>query len=188
MESNNYFNFPYKRYCYVVEGKTDEDKLKKLGCEFVIKTNGKYIKSDIINFLIEVKKRRDLILVLDPDGPGREIRKILDSRIGESFYLDIDKKDAISYKKSKVGVAEVDISKLKNMMKPFVLHDISIDDNFSLEEDDLIDYLYKGEKTKVNKEKIISNYKIPYKTFKNIYECLLMLDVSKKDLEVLLDE
>lgn len=189
MELNKDTNrFPDKRYCYVVEGKTDEDKLKKIGCEFVIKTGGKFIKQELISFLGEVKKKRDLILVLDPDGPGREIRDTLNKKIGESFYLEINKKDAISYKKSKVGVAEVELTKLKGIMRQFILHDISIDDNFSLDEENLIDYLYRGSKTKENKEKIIKTYAIPFKTFKNIYDALLMLDVSKNDLEELLNE
>jgi len=27
-----------RRYCYVIEGVTDEDKLKKIGCLFVVNT------------------------------------------------------------------------------------------------------------------------------------------------------
>ena len=38
-----------RRYIYICEGTTDEDKLKKLGCLFVVKTGGKFIKKDIID-------------------------------------------------------------------------------------------------------------------------------------------
>ncbi len=188
MESNSYLKYPLKKYAYVVEGKTDEDKLKKLGCQYIITTNGKYIRKEIINFLKEVKAKRDLILVLDPDGPGKQIEDILNSKLGLSCSISINKKDAISIKKSKVGIAETNSDVLKDIMKAFILHDINTDEMPSLDEDDLIDYLYKGSKTAINKKKIIETYKIPYKTFKNIYECLLMLDVSKKELEDLLDE
>lgn len=188
MESNKLFNFPDKRFCYVVEGKDDENKLKKLNCEFVIKTNGVYIRNEIINYLKLVKKSRDIILVLDPDGPGRKIKEILDFKIGPSCLLEVDKKDAISFKKNKVGIAEVETNKLKDLLRPFILHDISIDENFSLEKDDLIDLNLTGYNSTSNKKKVIDKYSLPYNSLKNIYEYLLILSVTKKDLQELLNE
>ena len=43
MEKNN---IDENRYLYVCEGKTDSEKLKKLGCLFVVETGGKYISPD----------------------------------------------------------------------------------------------------------------------------------------------
>ena len=46
----------FKRYAYVVEGMMDEDKLKKLGCLFVIKTGGKYIRPEVLRFIKNVSE------------------------------------------------------------------------------------------------------------------------------------
>lgn len=75
--------FEDRKYVYVVEGISDEDKLKKLGVEYIIKTGGKFIREDILLFLKEVYQKRNIILLTDPDGPGKNIASYVQKIIGK---------------------------------------------------------------------------------------------------------
>ena len=100
------------KYLYVVEGKTDVAKLKNLGAEYVLKTDGFNVSSSgVLEFLKYCFCSRSIILLLDPDGPGKQIKKIIidtlnkvdsDNKIVE---INIDKKKAIAH--HKVGVTQM---------------------------------------------------------------------------------
>ena len=158
-----------KRYAYVVEGMMDEDRLKKLGCLFVIKTGGKFIRRDVMEFIKEVSKVRELVLLLDPDGPGRNIENQIVKQVGPCLTIHIDKSKAI--KKNKVGVAETDIR-----------HDLYVDENLSLEEEDMLDLGLIGPNGKKKRMILVNKYHIPYTSGKNVEEALLMLSKGKNDI------
>ena len=177
----------FKRYAYVVEGMMDEDKLKKLGCLFVIKTGGKYIRPEVLRFIKNVSEVRPLVLVTDPDGPGREINAHIESVCGECLKVEAEKKDCIKH--GKVGIAEMKLEDLKVLLTPFIHHDLFVDENLSLEDDDLYDLKLTGPDGKKRRMKLVLKYSIPYTSFKNVEEALLMLSKSKEDvMEDLQDE
>lgn len=169
-----------KRYAYVVEGMMDEDRLKKLGCLFVIKTGGKFIRRDVMEFIKEVSKVRELVLLLDPDGPGRNIENQIVKQVGPCLTIHIDKSKAI--KKNKVGVAETDMETLKNYLRPFIRHDLYVDENLSLEEEDMLDLGLIGLNGKKKRMILVNKYHIPYTSGKNVEEALLMLSKGKNDI------
>lgn len=169
-----------KRYAYVVEGMMDEDRLKKIGCLFVIKTGGKYIRKEIMDFIEEVHQVRELVLLLDPDGPGRNIENQIIKRVGPCLTIHVEKKDAI--KKDKVGIAETDMEVLKNYLRPYIHHDLYSDENLSLEEDDFYDLGLIGAGGKKKRMVLVNKYHIPYTSGKNVEEALLMLSKSKTDI------
>ena len=176
----------YRRYCYIVEGMMDEDKLKKLGCLFVIKTGGKYIRPEIIRFIKNVSEHRFLVLVTDPDGPGRQIRERIQREVGECFVAEAKKEDAI--KKGKVGIAEMKMEDLKTLLKPYVHHDLFVDENLSLEDEDFLDLGLTGPEGKQKRMKLIKRYSIPYTSKKNVLDAMLMLGKTKQDLEEELED
>ena len=174
-------NFRDRHYLYVVEGITDEDKLKKLGCLYVLPTGGKYIRKDIMEFLKEADKVRPLALVLDPDGPGRQIEELLKKELKNISVVHADKRECI--KKNKVGIAQMHMDDLKDIMKPYITHDLMSDDIPSFDDEDIIDLNITGADSKANKEKLIDKYHIPFKSSKKIIESLLILNVSKREIE-----
>lgn len=176
-----YKNIEDKRFAYIVEGKTDEDKLKKLGCLYVVKTGGKYIRKEIVEFIKKLKDSRHIVLVLDPDGPGRKITTYLKEIIGDCFTVEVNKKDAI--KNNKVGIAEMNLDDLKNALRPYILHDIYIDENPSFDEYTLLDLGLTGPNSKEKRKKLINKYSIPYTSIKCIEEHLLMLSITRKEIE-----
>lgn len=175
---------PGRRYLYVCEGITDEDRLKKLGCLFVLPTGGKFIRHEIIDFLKLAYAVRDLVLVLDPDGPGRQIRNRLLKEVGPSLVLEVEQKKAI--KKDKVGIAQVAMGDLKEKLRPFVLHDILTDENLSLDDEDFYRLGLVGPGSKEKREKLIGHYHIPFSSAKKVEDCLLMLSVSEKEIQEVL--
>ena len=91
----------------VVEGKSDVALLTNyIDAEFVI-TNGSAIPEETINYLKEMSKTRKIIVLTDPDFPGKKIRDILDNEIPNLKHVFIEKERAIKH--NKVGVAEADI-------------------------------------------------------------------------------
>ena len=59
----------------VVEGTTDFTKIKQVGYKYCVKTCGFCVSRETINFLKSCSINRNIILLLDPDGPGRNIAK-----------------------------------------------------------------------------------------------------------------
>lgn len=90
----------------VVEGKSDVALLSNyIDCEFVI-TNGSDVPKETISYLKNVKDKK-IIVLTDPDSPGKKIRDKLDENIPNLNHVFIPKEKAIKH--NKVGVAECDI-------------------------------------------------------------------------------
>lgn len=170
-----------KRYCYVVEGATDESKLKALGCYFVVKTGGKFIRPDIIAFLKEVHKVREVVIITDPDGPGKDIERRIINAIGPCLYAHANKKEAIYHEK--VGIAQMSMESLKELLRPFIHHDLFCDELLSLEIEDFIDLGLVGAGSKEKRMKLVEKYHIPYTSGKNVENALMMLAKGKKDIQ-----
>ena len=86
----------------VVEGKNDTKRLKTfLDCD-TIETKGLAINKETIAYIKEVHKKRGVILLLDPDGPGEKIRAKINEAISGLDNAFIDQKTACG--KRKIGV------------------------------------------------------------------------------------
>lgn len=186
MESKFEGKHPDKRYLYVCEGITDEDKLKKLGCLFVVPTEGIFIRKEITDFLAKCKAIRDIVLILDPDGPGRKIGQMIEERIGECIHINVPKKKAIQ--KGKVGVAQMDIQTLKEYLRVCISHDIFTDERLSLEDEDFYDLGLVGVGSKAKRYRLIERFSIPYTSAKKVEECLLMLSIGKEEIKEIIDD
>ena len=65
----------------VVEGKTDVSVLSSfLDAEYVI-TNGSAIDNDVLDYLLSRSKNTQIVVLTDPDMPGKRIRDIIEARI-----------------------------------------------------------------------------------------------------------
>lgn len=99
-------NKPKIREVVVVEGKSDEVKLKHLFNVDVITTNGSAISKQTLNLIKEVHQKRGIILLLDPDYQGERIRRIINQYLnGNVHNCFITKKD-LDITKNKCGIAE----------------------------------------------------------------------------------
>lgn len=89
----------------VVEGKNDANKIKTIfeGVDVII-TNGSEINDSVINDIYKASLKTDVILCLDPDGPGEKIRKKIVEKVPNVHQVFAKKVDAISKNKKKVGI------------------------------------------------------------------------------------
>jgi ribonuclease M5 len=75
----------------VVEGASDKAFISTfLEADFVI-TNGSEVSRETIEYLKEAKKTRDIVVLTDPDSPGKRIRDILDQNIPGLLHAFVPK-------------------------------------------------------------------------------------------------
>lgn len=88
----------------VVEGKTDRDLIESFLDADIITTNGSAVSRETIDFIKEARKVRDVVVLTDPDFPGKKIRDVLDANIPGLLHAYVPKEKCIKH--HKVGVAE----------------------------------------------------------------------------------
>ncbi len=86
----------------VVEGKSDISAVKKAVDAEVISTSGLGINDKIIKVIKKASKNRGIIILTDPDYPGKKIRNILSSEIDNCKHAFIPRDKA--NKNGNIGV------------------------------------------------------------------------------------
>ena len=90
----------------VVEGASDKLFLTSFLDAEIIITNGSEVSRGTIDFIKKAKEKNEVVVLTDPDFPGKKIRDTLNQAIPGLKHAFIPKEKAI--KKHKVGVAECD--------------------------------------------------------------------------------
>ena len=88
----------------VVEGKSDKALIESFLNADIIMTNGSEVSRETIDYIKEVSKKRSVIVLTDPDSPGKRIRDILNQNIPGLLQAFVPKSKSIKH--HKVGVAE----------------------------------------------------------------------------------
>lgn len=88
----------------IVEGKTDTQVLKSFLDVDTIETGGSAISKETLDYIKTTSLTRDIIVMTDPDFPGKQIRDKIQQVVPNCKHAFVHKKDAI--KKNKVGIAE----------------------------------------------------------------------------------
>ena len=89
----------------VVEGKNDANKIKTIFPDVdVIITNGSEINKNTLETIAKVSLTDDVVLCLDPDGPGEKIRRKILEYTDNVHQVFAKKHKAISNNKKKVGI------------------------------------------------------------------------------------
>ncbi len=169
----------------VVEGKSDVAYLSSfIDAEFVI-TNGSDIPADTILYLKEASKNRKIIVLTDPDSPGKRIRDVLDSQIENLNHCFIRKEKAI--KKHKVGVAECDMDEIFNALDNQFVNKKDNKEYISM--DDMYDLSLVGSiDSKERREKLSNKLSLGHNNGKSLYKKLNSLKLTKCDVTELLNE
>lgn len=170
-----------KKYCYVCEGKTDEDRLKKAGCLFVVVSGGKFIRPEILSFLSLVSKKRNIVLVTDPDTPGDMIRKKIESVVGPCINLH-GKKEQATYN-GKLGIAEMRQTSVDALLASCIEHDKAIEEESGFSHDDYLDMGLEGLGSKERRERLIKKYSLPLASGKNVEEECHILSLTKEEIK-----
>lgn len=91
-------------YIIVVEGTTDTTFIRSFLDVEVVNTNGSAVPRETIDYLKTAENNKKIIILTDPDAPGKRIRSLLDQELNSPIHCYLNKEDCI--KKGKVGVAE----------------------------------------------------------------------------------
>lgn len=103
---------------FIVEGKTDIEKLRKIGFFCVIITNGLSVSRETLNYLKAVIKVRPVIALLDPDKPGRKIFQKLQKVVPQIQKIDLNSTYCVKH--GKLGLAEASDEYLISLLKPYI--------------------------------------------------------------------
>lgn len=164
----------------VVEGKMDLDLLSQfLDCE-IITTNGSEISQKTIDYIKEVKKIKKVIVLTDPDAPGKRIRDILNQNIEglDNAYLPKEK----CIKKNKVGVAECDKETILEALDNLIPGESS-GRECDITQADLLELGLVGcADSSMKREELEKSLHIGHTNGKTLLKRLHTLGISKKEL------
>lgn len=174
-----------RKYAYVVEGITDEDKVKKAGATYVIKTGGLFIQPSTINLIKMTSKVRKLVVFTDPDGPGSKIRKLIEKELDKDSWIDLQVSKSKARDSKKVGIAQMKMRDLIDILQPHLEHDNKSKEIGLYKIYDLYSLKLAGLDSSKNKENLEANLGIHIPSSKTLCSYLNMLMLTKEQIEEL---
>lgn len=169
----------------VVEGKSDIDFLSSFLDADFYKVNGSAINEKDIKYLKEVIKKRDIIVLTDPDYPGLQIRNKINKEIPEVKNAYVRKE--VSIKHHKVGVAESTKEEVLNSLKNIKSNENHKKGNLSV--NDLYDLGLSGiESSKELRKLVCERFNIGFNNTKRMLEKINLLNISKSEIEEIIKD
>ncbi|MCQ2771843.1 MAG: ribonuclease M5 [Bacilli bacterium] len=169
----------YRDFCLVVEGKTDKDLISGfLNCD-IITTNGSEVSEDTIRHIAAVSKIKPVIVLTDPDSPGKRIRDVLNQKIPNLIHAYMNKRDCI--KKNKVGVAESNMNSILEALEHLIPAESP--KNISISHADLLELgLIGGVNSAELREKVEKILHLGHTNGKSFYKRCCSLGITKERL------
>ncbi len=165
----------------VVEGATDKALLDSFLDAEIIITNGSEVSRGTIDYISKVAETRPVVVLTDPDSPGKRIRDVLDAEIPGLKHAFIPKEKAI--KGHKVGVAESDKVTILEALA-FPLETPVRKKNKEITMADLYDLgLVGAEDSSLLREKVGNDLHIGFTNAKTFLKRINILDISLEDLQ-----
>ncbi len=170
----------------VVEGLHDLERLKSIYSDIdVLITNGSEIDS-FLPQIIEVSKKRDIILFLDPDYPGERIRKIIQAQIPNAKNAFLKKHLAISKNKKKVGIEH---AKKEDIIEALENHLSVVENSNLITTNDLYKLGLIGEKNSQKlRDEICYKFNLGHANAKTFLNRINMFGITIKDIENVLNK
>ncbi len=169
----------------VVEGKSDKDLIESFLDADIVITNGSEVSRETINYIKEAKRKRDVVVLTDPDSPGKRIRDILNENVEGLLHAFIPKEKAI--KRHKVGVAESSKEVILEALSHLVPSDY--DNESALSYSDLYDLGLLGQDDSSYKREVVGKkLHLGHANGKTLLKRARALGLSRKDLEDALHE
>jgi len=167
----------------VVEGKTDINFLDSFIDAQFYKVDGLAITKNDIDFINLISKKKEVIILLDPDNPGKKIREKINFYCNNVTNLVLNKSVCIS--KNKVGVAESSkdaiLKALNNRVKK-INYINKVNDNL-LSINELYNIgLYGKDNSKKLREKILNHFQLDYLSNKMFLYLINVYNLSKEDI------
>ena len=165
----------------VVEGKSDTALLKELLEVDTIETHGLALDKKTLELIKEANKTRGVIVLTDPDFPGKKIRDQIQTVVPNCKHAFVSKKDATG--KKKLGIAEANKEAVVLALENMVSFDV---DNQSITWHEFIDLDIIGNKQR--RLLVYDLFNLGYGNVKTLFKRLNMVGISKEDVLKKLDE
>ena len=165
----------------VVEGKSDTALLKELFEVDTIETHGLALDKKTLELIKEANKTRGIIVLTDPDFPGKKIRDQIQTVVPNCKHAFVSKKDATG--KKKLGIAEANKEAVVLALENMVSFDV---DNQSITWHEFIDLDIIGNKQR--RLLVYDLFNLGYGNVKTLFKRLNMVGISKEDVLKKLDE
>jgi ribonuclease M5 len=164
----------------VVEGKADVSAVKRAVDAQVISTSGLGINDEIISIIKKAAKNKGIIILTDPDYPGKKIRNILSSEIEncKHAFIPRDKAD----KDGDIGVENASKEAIIEAMKNARAELADKVDVFTME--DMIYYGLAGNHKAAERRSLIGDeLGIGYCSGKQFLKRLNSFGITREELE-----
>lgn len=159
----------------VVEGKTDTALLKELFEVDTIETHGLALDNKTLDLIKEASKTRGIIVLTDPDFPGKKIRDQIQAVVPNCKHAFVAKKDAIG--KKKLGIAEANKEAVIEALENVVSFDVTKE---SISWSEFIDLDIIGNKQR--RLQVYDLFNLGYGNVKTLFKRLNMVGISKEDI------
>lgn len=159
----------------VVEGKSDTALLKELFEVDTIETHGLALDKKTLELIKEANKTRGVIVLTDPDFPGKKIRDQIQAVVPNCKHAFVSKKDATG--KKKLGIAEANKEAVVLALENMVSFDV---DSQSITWHEFIDLDIIGNKQR--RLLVYDLFNLGYGNVKTLFKRLNMVGISKEDV------
>lgn len=167
----------------VVEGIHDKQKLESVfpGIECIV-TNGSEVSDETIKTIATAQKTRGVILLLDPDFPGKKILNFIYERVPGLKMAFIPKTDAISKNKKKVGIEHASPEAIKRALEG--VFTINYDQKSIITTTDLSKYdLFGKADSQIKRERLCQKIGIPPCNGKALITWINRLNITLNQIE-----
>jgi len=169
----------------VVEGRTDVVFLEAFLDAEIVSTNGSDVPRETIEYIHTLSKTKKIIVLTDPDSPGKRIRDILDKEIPGLSHAFVPKAKAI--KKHKVGIAESSPEEVMKALEHLVTFDKESLGTLTME--DLFELQLVGNKDSLKIREFVSQkFHLGFANGKTILKRLNCLKITRKEIAETLKE
>src|SRR5690554_2368817 len=171
-----------KSQIFVVEGKNDIAKLKRLYPNInVVGVNGSETNQDTIDYLKTINNTHEIILCMDPDYPGKQIRTKLEKELENVSHVFFKRSIARSKNNKKIGLEHIDDEILRLELNNIIRFNKN---NNSLKLNDLLEFKLVGYNNSKEKRLKLTNYlKIDNCNGKRLLNRLNSLGIRKDELK-----
>jgi len=168
----------------IVEGKSDKQFLETFLDADILTCNGSAVDGFSKEYLQELAKKREIIILTDPDYPGEKIRKELTNIVPNAKHAFVRKEFSIA--NHKVGVAEATKDEVLRALENVVSFNNVKTGNLTLS--DLVNLHIAGDNSKENKQKIIDYFHLGYCNSKTLLKRLNLLNADLKELKKVIND
>lgn len=163
----------------VVEGKSDTVAIKRALDADTIETNGSAISDETIAKIKLAAQTRGVIILTDPDVPGRKIRQTIIEHVPGCKHAFLSKSEALADNKAGLGVEHATPEVIKKALSN--AQQMKSDVKEQITKDDLITAGLIGQSDSRQKRAELGKIlKIGYTNGKQLHKRLMMFEIPKQ--------